>query len=67
MVLLFMLPPANPQAASRLTQHYLNRVRSQLPGPRSLGLTGLLALLRHDESEDEVNYHVKLTYVTDVG
>ena len=47
-LLLVMLPPADPQAAALLTQHYLRLVVSQLVSQRSLGLTGLLYLLRQD-------------------
>ncbi|KAL0045726.1 hypothetical protein WJX82_002854 [Trebouxia sp. C0006] len=48
-VLLFLLPPTDAQSASLLTQHYLRLVLSQLLSQRSLGLTGLLYLLRQDD------------------
>ena len=54
-LLLFMLPAANADAASKLTQHYLRLVLSQLPSQRSLGLTGLLVLLRANEDTTEVH------------
>ena len=53
-LLLFMLPAANANAASKLTQHYLRLVLSQLPSQRSLGLTGLLVLLRGNETATKV-------------
>ena len=53
-LLLFMLPAANADAASKLTQHYLKLVVSQLPSQRSLGLTGLLVLLRGDQAQSQV-------------
>ncbi|DBA73425.1 TPA: hypothetical protein ACH3X1_011462 [Trebouxia sp. C0004] len=48
-VLLFLLPPTDAHSASLLTQHYLSLVLSQLLSQRSLGLTGLLYLLRQDD------------------
>lgn len=46
LLLLFMLPTPNADSARKLTQHFLSLVLSQLPSQRSLGLTGLLVLLR---------------------
>lgn len=48
-LLLFLLPPTDAQSASLLTQHYLRLVLSQLLSQRSLGLTGLLYLLRQGD------------------
>lgn len=53
-LLLFLLPAANADAASKLTQHFLRLVLSQLPSQRSLGLTGLLVLLREDGTNTKV-------------
>ena len=54
-LLLVMLPPADAQAAALLTQHYLRLVVSQLLSQRSLGLTGLLYLLRQDAAWAKVS------------
>ncbi len=53
-VLLFLLPPTDAHSASLLTQHYLRLVLSQLLSQRSLGLTGLLYLLRQDDDWAQV-------------
>ena len=55
-VLLFLLPPTDAQSASLLTQHYLRLVLSQLLSQRSLGLTGLLYLLRQDDDWAQVSF-----------
>ncbi len=53
-LLLVLLPPADAQSAAMLTQHYLRLVLSQLLSQRSLGLTGLLYLLRQDDDWAQV-------------
>lgn len=53
-LLLFLLPPPDAHSAALLTRHHLTLVLSQLLSQRSLGLTGLLYLLRQDDDWAQV-------------
>ena len=66
-LLLVMLPPADAQAAALLTQHYLRLVVSQLLSQLSLGLTGLLYLLRQDCEWAKVGCICLLPHLTTAG